>query len=128
MPLSRQSDRPSKRPSRRSTVDFFCGVTVPSGPGSPHYRSHSVGLLWTSDQPDLTLHNAHKRKTCILPAQFETAIPTSEMVHTHAAQSLGSAKRGIERVNKGRNRIYSVSIKSRHILSRLRQQTTRLSC
>jgi hypothetical protein len=39
---------------------FFLGATAPSGPGPPHYRGftitqrhtpHSVGLLWTSDQP-----------------------------------------------------------------------------
>ena len=41
---------------------LFYGATAPSGPGPPRYRGftitlsytspHSVGLLWTSDQPD----------------------------------------------------------------------------
>jgi hypothetical protein len=40
---------------------FIDGGTVPSGPGPPHYRDfmitlrhtpHSVGLLWTNDQPN----------------------------------------------------------------------------
>jgi hypothetical protein len=38
---------------------FYHGVTAPSGSRPPHYReftvtdtSQSVGLLWTSDQPD----------------------------------------------------------------------------
>jgi hypothetical protein len=40
---------------------FIHGATAPSGPGHPHYRGftitlrhtpHSVGILWTSDQPD----------------------------------------------------------------------------
>jgi hypothetical protein len=39
----------------------FNGTTAHSGPGRPHYRgftitpdtSHPVGLLWTSDQPDI---------------------------------------------------------------------------
>ena len=39
---------------------LFHGATVPSGSGPPHYEasrthsdiSHSVGLLWTSDQPN----------------------------------------------------------------------------
>jgi hypothetical protein len=47
-----------------STIVYNCffnnGATAPSGSGTPHYRgftiipytAHSVGLLWTSDQPD----------------------------------------------------------------------------
>ena len=38
---------------------FPPGATAPSGSGSPQYQGftiadtpHSVGLLWTSDQPD----------------------------------------------------------------------------
>jgi hypothetical protein len=43
-------------------------------------QPHSVGLLWTSDQPhagDLyfTTHNAHNRHPSMPPADFETAIP-----------------------------------------------------
>ena len=38
--------------------------------------SHSVGLLWKSDQPEAeTTHNTHKRKTSMPPAGFEPAIP-----------------------------------------------------
>jgi hypothetical protein len=41
-------------------VLFFIGAIAVSGTGPPHYRGfrsysgtpHSVGLLWTSDQPD----------------------------------------------------------------------------
>jgi hypothetical protein len=50
------------------TVHYFSnGTTAPSGPGLPHYRGftithtrarHQVGLLWTSDQPDV------KTSTC----------------------------------------------------------------
>ena len=41
---------------------------------------HSVGFLWTSDQPDAetSTYNTHKRQTYILPAGFEPAIPASE--------------------------------------------------
>jgi hypothetical protein len=50
---------------------------------------HSVGLLWTSDQPDAetatyTTHNNHKRQTSMPPAGFEPAIPASEPPQTHA--------------------------------------------
>ena len=35
---------------------FPHGATATSRPGSPHYRGsvtpHSVGILWTSEQPD----------------------------------------------------------------------------
>ena len=51
-------------------------------------RSHSdtppsVGLLWTSDQPDvkklyLTTHNNQKRHKSMSPAGFEPAIAGSE--------------------------------------------------
>jgi hypothetical protein len=45
---------------------------------------HSVGLLRTSDQPDLTTHNTHKRQTFLPPAGFEPTIPASERPQTHA--------------------------------------------
>jgi hypothetical protein len=50
---------------------------------------HSVGLLWTSDQPRrrdlyLTAHNTHKRQTSKLPVGFEPTIPASERPQTHA--------------------------------------------
>jgi len=41
---------------------------------------HSVGILWTSDQPDadlyLTKHNNHNRQTSMLPEGFEPTILT----------------------------------------------------
>jgi hypothetical protein len=54
-----------------------------------HYRSlwsssdtpHSLGLLWTNDQPDAetcTWKNTQKRQTFVPPAGFEPAIPASE--------------------------------------------------
>ena len=51
---------------------------------------HSVGLFWTSDQPDaetthyLTRHTTHKRQTSMPPAGFEPAFPASERPQTHA--------------------------------------------
>jgi hypothetical protein len=49
---------------------------------------HSVGLLWTSDQPDAETstweHNTYKRQTPIPPAGFEPAIPVNERPQTHA--------------------------------------------
>jgi hypothetical protein len=49
---------------------------------------HSVGLLWTSDQPDaknlyLTTHNTHDRQTSMPLAEFEPTIPPSERLQTH---------------------------------------------
>ena len=41
--------------------------------------SHSVGLLWTSDQPNAeSTHSNRKRQTSMPPAGFEPAIPASE--------------------------------------------------
>jgi len=59
--------------------------------------SHSVELLWTSDQPDaetlyLTTHNTHKRQTSMPPAAFEPTIPASERPQTY---SLHRAAAGI---------------------------------
>ena len=57
-------------------------------------RSHSdtlqsIGLLWTSDQPNAETSNSqhtplNKRKTSLPPAGFEPAIPASERPQTHA--------------------------------------------
>jgi hypothetical protein len=55
-------------------------------------RSHSVGLLWTSDQPDEQTYTwqTHKdsQKTHFHPTLpsmvFEPAIPASELLQTHA--------------------------------------------
>jgi len=47
---------------------------------------HSVGFLWTSDQPDaVTSDNTqHSQQTSIHPVGFESAIPASERPQTHA--------------------------------------------
>ena len=49
---------------------------------------HSVGFLWTSDQPvaetfTCTTHNIHKRNTSMLTVRFEPAIPASEQRQTY---------------------------------------------
>jgi len=65
------------------------------GPGPPHYWGftitlrHSVGPLWTSDQPDAdtstcTTNNAHKRQKSMLPAEFEPAVPPNKRPQTHS--------------------------------------------
>jgi hypothetical protein len=64
----------------------------PPGRGPPHYRGftitlpHSVGVLWTSDQPvPGTCTRQHSQETVIhAPAGFVPAIPTSERPQTHA--------------------------------------------
>ena len=47
---------------------------------------HSVGLLWTSDQPDAenSDNTQHSRRTSMPPAGFETATPASERPQTYA--------------------------------------------
>jgi len=51
------------------------------------YTPHSVGPLWTSDQPDaetsLYLTKQYSRQTSMHPAKFETTIPASERPQTH---------------------------------------------
>ena len=39
-------------------------------------RSHSVGLQWTSNQPDLTTHSSHKRQTSMAPSGIRTRNPS----------------------------------------------------
>jgi hypothetical protein len=51
----------------------------------------SEGLLWTCDQPNAE-NLPHNRETPMLPAEFESAIPASEGLRTHA---LGLASTGI---------------------------------
>ena len=56
---------------------------------SPSDTQHSVGLLWTSDQPlteklYLTKHSTQKRQTSMPLAAFEPTIPASEQPQTHA--------------------------------------------
>ena len=75
---------------------FFHGSTSLEGLGHlvvEVSRSHSdtpqsVGLLWTSDRlvADFYLktHNTQKRETPITTTGFESAIPASERLQTHA--------------------------------------------
>jgi hypothetical protein len=72
---------------------------------------HSVGLLWTSDQPDaetynLTTHNTPNRQTSMPLAEFELAILASEKMQTHA---LERAATGIGTVNLYSTRMWTVS-------------------
>jgi hypothetical protein len=62
------------------------------------HTPHSVGLLWTSDQPDAetstyTTHSTHKTQTPILLAGFEPTIPANDRPQTHA---LDRAATGID--------------------------------
>jgi hypothetical protein len=49
---------------------------------------HSVGLLWTRDQPvaetSTWQHNTNRRQTSMPPAGFEATIPVSGLPQTHA--------------------------------------------
>ena len=50
---------------------------------------HSIGHLWTIDQPVardlyLTTHNTHKRQSSMPLSEFEPIIPVSEQPQTHA--------------------------------------------
>jgi hypothetical protein len=52
-------------------------------------HTHTVGLLWTSDQlvaeaATYTTHNKHKRRTSIPSAGFELIIPAVERLQTYA--------------------------------------------
>jgi hypothetical protein len=52
---------------------------------------YSVGLHWTSDQPDAeTTHNTHKKQTSMPPTGFETTIPASERPQNHALDRTAS--------------------------------------
>jgi hypothetical protein len=61
---------------------------------------HSVGLLWTSDQPDAETstwpHNTHKRQTSMRRAGFEPTIPARKRSQAHpldgAATGIGETK------------------------------------
>jgi len=66
---------------------FLC--VVPSQ--SRFDTSHSAGLLWTSDRPDVETDTCHTSLTTLTrvrhpypTAVFETTIPASERPQTHA--------------------------------------------
>ena len=77
-------------------VFFILAQQPPVGQGPlivEDSRSHSdtqqsVGLLWTSDQPDALTstwqHTTHKRQTSMSLAGLEPTIPASERQQTHA--------------------------------------------
>jgi hypothetical protein len=70
---------------------------------------HSVGLLWTSDQPDLYLitHDTHKRQTSETLAGFEPTVTASERSQTH---TIDRATTGI-----GPNTRYNLKIEGQGI-------------
>jgi len=48
---------------------------------------HSLGLLWTSDQPDAETsawQNTHKKDMHSSPTRFEPAVPTGKGLQAHA--------------------------------------------
>ena len=64
-------------------------MASPQGASRSHSDTpHSVGLLWTSDQPDAETsdNTQHSQETDIhvARAEFEPAIPASERPQTHA--------------------------------------------
>ena len=77
------------------------GATAPSGDGPPHYprftiTSHSVALLWTSDQPDVEIstwqHTAltrERERDIHAHGGVRTQNPASEQLQTHALDSVG---------------------------------------
>jgi hypothetical protein len=74
------------------------GATAHSGPRSPHCQgftitlktAHSIGPLWTGDEPDLMTHNTYKRQTSIPPAGFQSANPARDRPKTHAVDRAAS--------------------------------------
>jgi hypothetical protein len=56
-------------------------------------KPHSLGLLWTLDQPGAYAHNIHKRMISMPPTGFETTIPASERPQT---QTLDRVATGID--------------------------------
>ena len=81
---------------------FFHGSTVRSGQAlliieasrSHSETSHSVELLWKSDQPDAQTpppdNTQHSRQTYIhIPASFEPSVPACEQLQTHCLTPQG---------------------------------------
>ena len=60
------------------------GLLIVEASRSHSDTPHSVGRLWTGDQPDPeTAHNIHKRQTSMPPVEFEPTIPASERPQIH---------------------------------------------
>ena len=79
-----------------ATAHSCQGLLVVEASRSHSDTPHSVGLFWTSDQPDTetatyTTHNTHKRQTCMPPAGFKAAIPARERSQTHALDCAATA-------------------------------------
>jgi hypothetical protein len=85
------------------------GLLIVEASRSHSDTPHSVGLLWTTDQPDAETStcrqhkNTHKRQTSMPPAGFEPVIPASERQHTHALDraAAGVGCRNIQYKNTG---------------------------
>jgi len=64
------------------------GLLIIEASRSHSDTSHSVGLLWTSDQPDAETstwqHSIYKRQTSMPPTGFKPTIPAGEQLQTHA--------------------------------------------
>jgi hypothetical protein len=60
---------------------------------------HSVGLHWTSDQPDAETstwqHTTLTRETSMTPAGYEPAISASERPQTHVLEGAATAIGGV---------------------------------
>jgi len=48
---------------------------------------HTVGLLWTGDQPELTTYNMQKREIFMTLAGLESAIPITKRPKAHTSDS-----------------------------------------
>jgi len=90
VPLSSQSKRPSKRLSRKPKLDFVYSATDPVGQGlliieasrSHSDTPHSVGLLWTSDQP-VAENSTWQRTTERHPYSPRDSNPQSRQASCH---------------------------------------------
>ena len=64
------------------------GLFIIETPWLDSHTPHSVGLLWTSDQPNAETstwrHTTFKRRTSVPPEGFEPAIPASVQPQTQA--------------------------------------------
>ena len=103
------------KPSKYSLNFFFKAQQPIAGQGlstivasrSQSDIPHSVGLLWTSDQPDAETstwqHTTHTRQITTPPEGFVPAIPASERLQIHALDALYTFPHVISRLySKGR--------------------------
>jgi len=99
--------RPASETSYRKACIFFTmaqqppvgrGLLIIEASRSHSDATQSVGLLWTSHQPDVETstwqQTSHKTKTSMPPVGFEPAIPASERPQTHVLNraSTGTGK------------------------------------